>query len=1053
MPKVIGEALARDELKQYAKSIREQRQAQPTNIEQALAPSFQRLLERLLSILAPNGLIVVPEFAQPGIGRPDIAIKRVGQPARAFVELKAPEKPDDPRRFRDPHDKAQFERFKTLPVWAISNFTHLRLFQRDTEIAQVQLVPSSAVDPTASDARANRAIDRHDISALSTILTPLAFADPPPAPNAQALAGNLAHAARLIRSIIADRLAELSGTPDIPSPLIDVRQEFRDVLYAHPQAAGYNAERFDPLFAAAFAQTLAFGLLLAREASGQMVNQNAWQIMPEQHVLMRTTLRVLSQEEILKEIGIGFDVITDCVNSFDPAIIVQEDGKPDPILYFYEDFLAVFDPAARQRYGVFYTPLEVVSFMVGALDRVLREDLALSGLADPRVTLLDPAVGTGTFLIAIVHRVRADVERQSGQGMVAAALKNLTERLFGFECLVGPYAVAHYRLNHALGSSRNDKRVGIYLADTLAEPGSAAPTGRLGFVAENILAERRKADHVKNAHPIFAIIGNPPYRRLAAGEVGELVGDWMNDLWDDLKAPVRDAGWGNQLNTFPELSVAFWRWAIWKMFESENAPKRGVIALITNRTFLAGKPYAGLRAMLREKFDRIEIIDLRGDLRRGERADIEGDQGVFNIQVGTAITLAIATGQKPPDAMAEIYYTDTWEREVFSRESKLDWLKQGIESGTREGAIRIERDRLDPFKPVPFQRFEWVSLNQIFIESSSGIETARDDLVYGTTMTDVEVKIQRFLSTNNETVNNLFNPTHRRGLQSAKNRTYDPSMIAPISYRPLEIRQLYFDTAFIEWDRRELRNVWGEKNLALFSMPSATNKGPATWCHGLLPDRHAFRGSFGGYAFPLRDNRPGRGPFNIASSILAGLSLAYGETVAAEDAFDAILCLLSATSYTTRFAEDLEDDFPHIPFPADKAVFREAVAIGRDIRAVETFARPPASAFFTASIARVETEPLAPLNPSDWSEGTIKLCADGSGRISGIAREIWDFEVSGYRVVSRWLNGRGGQAIDHALLTAFRDLIGRVGELISLFQKADLVLIRALESTLSKRMF
>ena len=170
--------------------------------------------------------------------------------------------------------------------------------------------------------------------------------------------------------------------------------------------------------------------------------------------------------------------------------------------------------------------------------------------------------------------------------------------------------------------------------------------GSLGFVAENIRTERHEADRIKQRQPILAIIGNPPYRRLEAGEVGELVGDWMNELWDDLKAPVRDAGWGNQLNTFPELSVAFWRWAIWKLFESEGAPRRGVVAFISNRTFLAGKPYAGLRAMLRERFDRIEIIDLRGDVRRGERAGVEGDQGVFNIQVGTAITLAIADGGK-----------------------------------------------------------------------------------------------------------------------------------------------------------------------------------------------------------------------------------------------------------------------------------------------------------------------------------------------------------------------------------------------------------------------
>jgi hypothetical protein len=125
-------------------------------------------------------------------------------------------------------------------------------------------------------------------------------------------------------------------------------------------------------------------------------------------------------------------------------------------------------------------------------------------------------------------------------------------------------------------------RLGVYLADTLAEPGAAAPAGPLGFVAEGIADERQEANRIKTEQPILAITGNPPYRRLEEGEDRTLVGDWLNRIWDDLKEPVRDAGHGGQLNTFPELSVAFWRWAIWKLFEAENAPGRGVVALITN---------------------------------------------------------------------------------------------------------------------------------------------------------------------------------------------------------------------------------------------------------------------------------------------------------------------------------------------------------------------------------------------------------------------------------------------------------------------------------------
>jgi hypothetical protein len=516
-----------------------------------------------------------------------------------------------------------------------------------------------------------------------------------------------------------------------------VRQEFRDVLYAHPEAAGYPETDFDELFSAAFAQTLAFGLLLVREATGEPVGPDAWEHMPGEHPLMRTALRVLSLPEVVRDIGIGYDVMCDTVNSFAAEILVTPPGRPDPILYFYENFLETFDPEARQRYGVYYTPLEVVRYMVSALDRAIRDNLALQGLRDPNVTILDPATGTGTFLLGIAERVRGQAEAEAGEGMAALALQDLAHRMFGFELLVGPYAVAHYRLQHTLRRPRGNgeeplalPRLGVYLADTLARPGAAAPMGPLGFVSEGIADERHEANRIKSEQPILAIVANPPYRRLEEGENETLVGRWMDDLWDDLKEPVRHAGQGGQLNTFPELSVAFWRWAIWKLFEAENAPNRGVIAFISNRKFLTGWPYAGLRKMMRERFDRIEIIDLRGDVRRGERAGVEGDQGVFNIMVGTAITVAIADGSKAEGAAADVFYQDCWTDGLFSRRAKLEWLEGRSDAGTQSGPVAVVRDILDDMRPMPFLNGELISLAECFAFYRSGIQTKRDDFVY-----------------------------------------------------------------------------------------------------------------------------------------------------------------------------------------------------------------------------------------------------------------------------------------------------------------------------------
>ncbi|MFN4040667.1 MAG: type ISP restriction/modification enzyme [Brevundimonas sp.] len=799
-----------------------------------------------------------------------------------------------------------------------------------------------------------------------------------------------------------------------------------------------------------------------REATGgKRLDDNAYKEMPDEHPLMRTALRVLSLPEVAADVGIGFQVMLQTVNGFDPDILaIRKDGS-DPILYFYEFFLETFDPAARERYGVYYTPVEVVRFMVGALDRALKQDLKTKGIADPAVHILDPATGTGTFLLGVADRLRREVSETDGPGQAPAALRGLASRMYGFELLIGPYAVAHYRLHHALARDKDGKidptfrlpRLGVYLTDTLAEPNAAAPAGALGFVSEGIQDERAESNRIKTQQPILAIIGNPPYRRLEVGENESLVGRWMDGVWDDLKKPVRDAGWGNQLNTFPELSVAFWRWALWKLFEANNAPKKGVVAYISNRKYLTGKPYAGLRKMLRERFDRIEIYDLRGDGRAGARAGIEGDGNVFNILTGVAITVAIADGSKAEGDLARIDYVDAWEQGRASRGSKLAWMLEGEPAGALSGAVEVDRGLLDDMRPVPFLNGSLISIFEAFEFGSSGVETTRDHLAYGFSPDDLEQKIVHFDTLIGATAEAEYATSRKGAFATAHGKGWNPHAVRFASYRPFDNRPVYNQPGFVDWPWPKLQRAWGAINAGLFAMPFGTSMGPAVWCHGLIPDRHAFRGSYGGYAFPLYDRRPGHGPHNLKPELVAALSDAYGSEVTPEAMFDAILALLSATSYTTRFAEDLEDVFPHIPFPANRAVFDAAASVGAEIRAVQTFARPPAEAF-TKGVALAQTAPsgkLRPIDPRDLDGAALTLCEDGSGLISPIPREAWDFAVSGYRVVPRWLAARAGlDATAPDFIPQLRDLVGRVGELIDLNLRADSLLIQTLDDPLSR---
>ena len=1049
-------------LQEYAHTVRRDRKANPpkgdgSGLEPLLAPRFQTLIEGVLPGVSGSPPRVLPEYRRPGVGRPDLAFVHEGSPARAFIELKEPRLRLEPKKFTG-HNKEQFARFSNLPLWALCNFERIQLYRRNELEAEALVVPATVLDPDTPDRRATRIIRNHDSGGFRAILQTLASAEPPIPETPADAATDLAHAARLVRDVVSDHCR--SGAVD---PVVsDLRVDFIQTLFARAEAGGYDPTDENSLFSNAFAQTLVFGLLLARDRSGKHVGPNAYELLPDTSFpLLRGTLRAQTVEEIRRVLGTAFDVATDAVNAVDPALLRPTEHR-DPLLYLYEDFLRVFDPEAVKRYGVYYTPPDVVRLMVAEVERLLRHRFRTNGLLDENVNLLDPACGTGTFLVAATSLAAERATREYGSAAAAAEVAAFAQRAHAFELLVGPYTVAHYRMQREVSRrGGQSNRLPIFLTDTLAPAASEAGVQpNMAFLSAPLIAEREAADQVKTEKPILVVMGNPPYKRLRADETNRLIGPFMNGLWNDLKKPVKDAGFGRSLNAFPDLYIAFYRWALWRLFEADGSSGRGILAFITNRKFLVGAAFGGLRRMLRRRFGRIRIIDFRGDQRAARPAVVPSDENIFNIEVGVCVILAEAHGDLDADPEATVEYADVWRHGAFDRAAKLRLARLASKDSALISYAETIGSDMEPLIPFGFDGTDWPSLEDLFTFRSNGIVTYRDRFSYAVSANSLEGRIGGWLTNSlSPKAREEFKETRDRKAGPAHSTVFDPSALRRVAYRPLDRRYLYNRREFIDFPKlKTLQAAWGNANCALHALNDGTGRGPAVWCHGVLPDQHAFRGQGGGWVFPLFDHR-GDGPkHSLLNGTVAGLSGVYGVELSPLQLFDAILALLSATQYTVRFAYDLENDFPHVPFPGDKAVFAAAASLGSRIRELEAFEAAPAKEFCWARLDGNPAPTLAVPTRSrtftrndgpDRTTGRIALVEDGSFVISNVSEAAWNFRVSGYPVLHRWLRARNGQPVDAALQRDTLDVVGRIEELLHRFREADPLLEHAIEMSLT----
>lgn len=590
--------------------------------------SLHHALQQLLSELNPSAALI-HEPRHTIVGRPDFILLRGGMPA-GYIESEAFGIPLDSL---SGHAKLQTDAFKqNLDNFLLTNFVEFRLYRNG------QCLRSASIEATPA--------------AVVELLQDFLNASPLPIRSPEELAQHLARRTRQLKQILHETLeAQLKQAPDTSLELRNLYRAFQEILLPD-----LRPEEFADLYA----QTIAYGLFAARcqaslapdAASASFTRAHAAQLIPPTNPFLRRLFQQLAAHDLEPELAWIADEIAALLHHADMDAILHNfgarSGKEDPIVHFYEDFLHAYDPALRELRGVYYTPEPIVQFIVRAVDTLLHTQFDKRlGLADSHTLILDPACGTGSFLYEVIEQVYRRVEATQGKGVWQGYVaQHLLPRLFGFELLVAPYAIAHLKLALALQQRgyrfEQGQRLGVYLTNTLEQ---ALKRTEL-LLGEFITREANDAADIKCEKPILVVLGNPPYSGHSANRsrIGNTL-TWIGELLEDYKrVDGRPLGEKNP-KWLQDDYVKFIRWGQWRIEQTGE----GILAFITNHAYLDNPTFRGMRVSLLRTFDRLYILNLHGNARRKETApDGSPDENVFDIQQGVAILIAVKAPKAAP---------------------------------------------------------------------------------------------------------------------------------------------------------------------------------------------------------------------------------------------------------------------------------------------------------------------------------------------------------------------------------------------------------------------
>ncbi|MET8696138.1 type ISP restriction/modification enzyme [Streptomyces bauhiniae] len=978
----------------------------PGDREAAIRSPLEQLFRTIAARHARPEIGWYPETRIPHLGvRPDYAV-RVDKDVTGYIEVKRPGKSIDPGSFTG-HDKRQWERLRDLPNLLYTNGTHWRVFQFGVQIGE-ELVLSGTLKSSGAKLAAA------DLAAFDALAQAVLCWEPPKIRRVSVLVQHIAPLCRLLREAVREQLRAEAGLNPADSaaerPFTGLRSDWRRLLF--PTAD-------DATFADGYAQTVTFALLLARTEDIPVTDTSFHEIgrrLNAGHALMGKALQLLT-DNVNERFEVTLNLLARTVAAVDWETIRQ--GNRDAYLHLYESFLSVYDDSLRQRSGSYYTPHQVVEEMVRLAEEVLRTRLGKArGYGDESVHIVDPAMGTGTYLHTVIERVARQAAERHGDAMAPDAIGRLAERLYGFELQMGPFAVAELRAADLLKKHDAPLPPGglnLHVTDTLDDP----------FVQEEQLAStyaalsvsRARANHVKANVPVTVVISNPPYDDKAenrGGWIEKRVKGQGRPPLDDFRYP----GNGRYEHALKNLYIYFWRWATWKVFDAHEDDRHGVVCFITPSAFATGPAGRGMRDYLRRTCDEGWIINLSPEGQRSDAAT-----RVFpHVAQPLSICMFVRRADHDAERPARIHYRAVHGRraEKFARLQEVRLDDQGWRDTHAQG--------VRPFTPATLSGWDdYPALEEVFPWGSLGITSNRSWV-----NSPSELLLQRRwarLQAEEDPGDKalLFKETRDRRLNRqvgglpgypAPGRTIDeegdtrPSLLR-IARRSLDRQWLIADNRVLDFPRRDLWESLQPGQIFLNHQHSHEIKsGAALIATTLLPDTDHFNGR-GGRVHPLLhpDGTP-----NVPTGLLRHLAGVLGvDGVTVHDLAAYAVAVAGHSAFTEHFAEELLTPGVRLPLTRDPALWSEAVRLGREFLWAATYGDVGTGPAGQESVAFPGGDPrqvryqtgigtAVPDNLSyDADAGTLHV---GPGIFTTVPAEVWNYEVGGMSVVKKWFGYR-----------------------------------------------